>query len=59
MSPCGSSFAAGLIAGAGSLALIQALVIWWLNRMPKRSTPDEYYTICTQCSVSGSSVGRE
>lgn len=58
MNPCSSSYVIGLVSGGGALALIQAGVIWWINRMPKVPTPDGYHTICTQCSVRGSTVGR-
>lgn len=58
MNPCTSQFVFGLILGGGSLGLIQAAVIWWLNRMPKVPTPDGYHTICTDCTVRGSGAGR-
>lgn len=58
MSPCSESFVVGLISGGGALAVVQALVLWWLGRMPRVPKPDGYHTICTDCTVRGSGAGR-
>ena len=58
-----NEFVLGLLLGAGGLAGVQWLSLWWFGRPRRATMPRDYYSICghsgRECTVTGENrIGR-